>query len=390
MGLFKTTYYSAPYDLLSDGESVQESNEPTAEEIEAILFSCDIPCSPGCRVISASSVTYHFNLFNLKDISKLPKAIQALSARLRLNAMQEKSPYGDFAVSITRKQRQVVTLKNAMLGRGAGNDSEYSDFTLIDSPVKAALGKDSSNNPVIIDLAKLPHLLIAGATGSGKTVALHSIITSMIRGSTPHQLEFIMIDPKQIELGVYSKIPHLVRPIVNDIPSAINTLQDVCDIMDRRYREIKRGKTGHTRLIVVIDELADLMLTSKKAVETSIVRIAQLGRAAGIHLLVATQKPTVNVVTGLIKANIPARLALTMASYRDSGVVEVKGADKLGGQGDALYQDADHTKPPVRLQVAWCSPNDSKAIADYWRSKECRKPRPGVNYKHKELGTIRT
>ena len=202
---------------------------------------------------------------------------------------------------------------------------------------------------------------------------MHTIITSMLMGANPGELKFLMIDPKQIKLSMYAGIPHLVQPIITDVEAAISALDNICAHMDQRYRDIKRGKTGHPRLIVVIDELADLMLTSKKRVETSIVRLAQMGRAAGIHLIAATQRPTVNVCTGLIKANIPARLALTMASFRDAGVMEIKGADKLSGRGDALYQPPNHTIPPIRLQCAYTSPADIAAVTGWWKSKDSRR-----------------
>jgi len=168
-------------------------------------------------------------------------------------------------------------------------------------------------------------------------------------------------------LSLYSGIPHLGRPVITDVHTAATTLSQTCAVMDNRYTSMHKSglpfeQTGMPRIIVVIDELADLMLQARQSVEPSIVRIAQMGRAAGIHLIIATQRPTVNVVTGLIKANISARIALTMASHRDSSVIEIPNAHKLAGKGDALYQPPDHTIQPIRFQSAYTSREDVAAI----------------------------
>ena len=171
------------------------------------------------------------------------------------------------------------------------------------TPTSAALGIDHDGIPVYIDVARMPHMLIAGATGSGKSVALDAILCSMLYCASPSQMQLVLIDPKRVELGAYAGLPHLAKPIITDTAEAIQTLRQVEAAMDQRYKAMSQGRAPGPRIVIVIDELADLMLTSRKTVEHSIVRIAQLGRAAGIHLILATQKPLVSVVTGLIQAN---------------------------------------------------------------------------------------
>ena len=336
----------------------------TPEQICAELMACGIMCYAGDAVVGPGTIYYPFNLCNLKDYSKLQRASNALGARLRVNAIISKCEYADFAVSIPRRNRALVPLTRCL------NTMSF-DEARRESPSTAILGLNTSNNTEFVDIAKMPHLLIAGASGSGKTVAMHTIITSLLFAASPNEVQFVMIDPKQIELRMYKKLPHLMTPIVTDVNKAVLTLEAVCRKMDERYKSIKKGYSGFSKIIVVIDELADLMLTSKKLAETPIVRIAQLGRAAGIHLIVATQRPMATVITGLIKANMPARLALTMASWRDAGVMEVAGADKLSGYGDALYQSPNHTIPPVRLQCAYTSEHDIRATVKWWTSRKC-------------------
>jgi S-DNA-T family DNA segregation ATPase FtsK/SpoIIIE len=219
----------------------------------------------------------------------------------------------------------------------------------------------------------MPHMLIAGATGSGKSVALNTILCGMLYCATPTMTQFVMIDPKQVELSAYAGLPHLAAPIITSADEAVNTLQSINAAMDQRYKVMARQRTksgteaGFPRMVIVIDELADLMLTSKKAVEESIIRIAQLGRAAGMHLLVATQKPVVSVITGLIQGNIPCKLALQTASTSDSvRILGHKGAETLLGRGDALLKLPDRVQE-IRLQCAYTAPEDIDAIVNYWK-----------------------
>ena len=334
--------------------------EPETSTMTGLLLACGVAAISTGVAVGAAVITYSYNLVNIKDYAKAKKAAEAISARLHRRVMFSSDPAADFALVVERLTRATLHIKDV---------ASHTSYNNSRSATACFFGSDTRNNMVAADLASLPHLLIAGATGSGKSVLLHTIICTMLFKGTPDKLQFIMIDPKRIELSAYAGLPHLQRGVVTEVPEAISVLEDVCMIMDSRYQELEYNPNAQfPKLVVVIEELADLMLVSKHQVETSIVRIAQLGRAAGIHLICATQRPTVNVVTGLIKANITARIALTMASYRDAGVVEIPGADKLSGMGDALYQQPNHTIKPIRFQSAYITPDGVQRIVGYWKS----------------------
>lgn len=365
MGIFPKPYTTPPDSILSDVDTTAHSHpEHTPESIAALVTLCGVPCIPVGATTGASVDLYHINLVDLRNFGKLKRTAPAISAALGRQAAIGDSLCAHFALAVSRSERTVVSLKTAIC---------TSTFNAVESPVAAVIGADTTGDKVAFNLADMPHLLIAGATGSGKTVCLHTIITSMLFKGTPLDLQFVMIDPKRIELTMYNGLPHLMRPVITEVPSAIAVLNELCTEMDKRYKQIHRGEASFPRIVVVIDELADLMLTSRKAVESAIVRIAQLGRAAGIHLIVATQRPDVKVVTSHIRDNLPARIALAMAPGTGSRVVGVPGADKLSGKGDALFQGPDHTKPPTRLQCAYTSSEDTAAVVAYWKSRECRK-----------------
>ncbi len=250
-----------------------------------------------------------------------------------------------------------------------------------------ALGRDVSGMPIFADLSKMPHLLIAGATGAGKSVCIHTIITSLIWRNGPSQLKFILIDPKRVELAYYRDLPHLLTPVISDGKKSINALRWAVKEMERRYETLSdynaRDIVGFNNqiiknqdpesfmpyLIIVIDELADLMATYGREVEGTIIRIAQMARAVGIHLIVSTQRPSVEVLTGLIKANITTRIALQVPSQVDSRtILDMAGAEKLLGNGDMLYMSNDSSKPR-RLQGVFISEKEIKKIADYVAEK---------------------
>lgn len=248
------------------------------------------------------------------------------------------------------------------------------------SRIAAAIGRDNAGRNVICDLAKMPHLLIAGATGAGKSVCINCIICSILYRATPEEVRLIMIDPKMVELSVYNGIPHLLVPVVTDPKKAAGALEWTVNEMTQRYKkfaaagakDIKgynqrrpEGEPAMPQIVVIIDELADLMMVSPGDVEDAICRIAQLARAAGIHLVIATQRPSVNVITGVIKANIPSRIAFTVASQVDSRtILDVSGAEKLLGRGDMLYAPSG-TNKPLRVQGAWISENEVQAVVQY-------------------------
>ena len=254
-------------------------------------------------------------------------------------------------------------------------------FTGSKSKVSFAVGKDIAGSCIVGDIAKLPHMLIAGTTGSGKSVCTNSLIVSLLYKATPEEVRLIMVDPKMVELGVYNGIPHLLIPVVTDPKKAAGALQWAVNEMMRRYREFSEvgakdlasynnharrdGKPTMAQIVVVIDELADLMLVAAKEVEESICRVAQMGRAAGMHLVIATQRPSADVITGLMKANIPSRIALAVASAMESRIIlDTAGAEKLVGKGDMLYFPLG-TGKPQRVQGCFISEEEVAAVVDF-------------------------
>jgi len=246
-------------------------------------------------------------------------------------------------------------------------------------PLWMALGKDITGKPVFGDLCKMPHLLVAGATGSGKSVCLNTIIASLLVSATPDQVQLLMIDPKRVELTVYNGIPHLIKDVITDARLAAGALFEMTKEMDSRYerfakagvRKIEEYNAKYPEenlpyVVIVIDELADLMLVAPAKVETTIMRIAQLARATGIHLIVATQRPSVDVITGLIKANVPSRIAFAVSSQVDSRtILDMNGAERLLGRGDMLYLPIDAPKP-IRAQGALIGNNEVSRLVEFW------------------------
>lgn len=272
---------------------------------------------------------------------------------------------------------------------GLGSLLAAKEFTENRDPLLISLGRGISGEPAFARLTKAPHLLIAGATGSGKSVTIHTVITSLLYRQPPENLRFIMIDPKRVELTLYNKIPHLLTPVITDPKKAIMALRWAAGEMDRRYnlleaeavRDIEsyhknvlepalaKNKDSEVErmpyIVIIIDELADIMSTYPRELEAAIVRLAQMSRAVGIHLIISTQRPSVEVITGLIKANIPARIALQVASQIDSRtILDMAGAEKLLGAGDMLYLGSEMSKP-IRLQSAFISEEEVKKVTAY-------------------------
>ncbi len=280
-------------------------------------------------------------------------------------------------IEIPNSQSQIIYLREIL-------ESEL--FQKSSSPLTLALGKDIVGNPFITDLKKLPHLLIAGTTGSGKSVGVNAMILSLLYKNPPNQLKLVMIDPKMVEFSIYADIPHLLTPIITDPKKAIGALQSVAKEMERRYslmseykvktidsyneQALSNGVEAFPYLIVVIDELADLMMTGGKEAEFPIARIAQMGRASGLHLIVATQRPSVDVVTGLIKTNLPSRVSFRVGTKIDSKVIlDTDGAQSLLGRGDMLFT------PPganglVRLHAPFATEDEIKKIVDFIKAQK--------------------
>lgn len=262
---------------------------------------------------------------------------------------------------------------------------ESEDLQKRRKPLTFGLGRSVSGKAIAADLSGMPHLLIAGATGSGKSVCVNSLLCSLLMYNTPDDLRLVLVDPKRVELTGYNGIPHLLSPVIVETDRVLGALQWMTREMDRRYHTFsdigarniddynrKAPASGHRKLpniVVIIDELADLMMIAPDETERTITRLAQLARATGIHLVLATQRPSVNVVTGLIKANIPARIAFAVSSNTDSRVILDKpGAERLLGKGDMLYQDPNAPEP-VRLQGVYVSDAEIQALVDYWREQ---------------------
>ncbi|NOY69830.1 MAG: DNA translocase FtsK [Deltaproteobacteria bacterium] len=315
---------------------------------------------------------------NLSD--DLALALRALSVRI-IAPIPGKAAIG---IELPNKKRELVAFKDIV---------SSSAFKTSSAALTMVLGKDIVGNPVVADLEAMPHLLIAGATGTGKSVALNTMISSILYKSTPDSVKFIMVDPKRIELSVYDGIPHLITPVVTDMKKATNALFWAVREMERRYKLLSAKRVRNIRqynkriekekpaageepserlpyIVVVIDELADLMMVSSKDVEVGLTRLAQMARAAGIHLIIATQRPSVDVLTGVIKANFPTRLSFQVSSKTDSRtIIDCNGAEALLGKGDMLFLPPGTAKLE-RIHGAYISEEDVSNIIEFLKSQK--------------------
>jgi S-DNA-T family DNA segregation ATPase FtsK/SpoIIIE len=301
-------------------------------------------------------------------------ALALAAPRLRVEAPVPGRPV--VGIEVPNRQVQLVGVREVM-----GSDS----FRDLGSPLAIALGRNVAGEPVVADLAKMPHLLIAGTTGAGKSVCIKAITVCLVCRNAPTDLRLVMIDPKMVELVRFNGLPHLYGRVEVDLERVVKVLRWVAHEMDERYKRfaaatarniedynhlMKRdGEPAMPRILVMIDELADLMMLAPDEVERTICRIAQMARATGIHLIVATQRPSVDVVTGLIKANFPARISFATASQTDSRVIlDMPGAETLLGKGDMLYLAAD-AGHPVRVQGCFVSEEESERVVRFWRDQ---------------------
>ena len=312
-------------------------------------------------------------------VSKIQGLSNDLSLALAASPIRIEAPVPGrdiVGIEVPNQSISMVTLRSIL-------DSE--EFEAMKAPLKIALGQDVSGRAVAASLARMPHLLIAGATGSGKSVCVNAIICSLLFQYTPDDLKFIMVDPKRVELTIYNGIPHLIDDVITDVETVVAVLGWAVREMETRYKKLQKvgvrniegynarmvadGKPKMNYTVIVIDELADIMMMAPDEVEKLIVRLAQMARAVGIHLVLATQRPSVNVVTGLIKANFPSRIAFAVTSQIDSRVIlDTPGAEKLLGRGDMLFMRPDSAKL-ARLQGAFVSDNEVHRLVRYWRSQ---------------------
>jgi S-DNA-T family DNA segregation ATPase FtsK/SpoIIIE len=301
-------------------------------------------------------------------------ALALATPRLRIEAPVPGRPF--VGIEVPNEEVQVVSVREVMASE---------EFQRLDSPLAIGLGHNVAGQAVVADLTRMPHLLIAGTTGSGKSVCIKSIITCLIYNNTPDQLRLVMIDPKMVELVRFNGLPHLYGEVQVDLERVVKVLRWAALEMDDRYKRFANASARHLddynrkmakqdrpaspRIVVLIDELADLMMLAPEAVEQLLCRIAQMGRATGIHLVVATQRPSTDVVTGLIKANFPARISFATASQVDSRVIlDMQGAETLLGDGDMLYLASD-SGYPVRVQGCYVSPEELDRVIGFWRKE---------------------
>jgi DNA segregation ATPase FtsK/SpoIIIE, S-DNA-T family len=295
-------------------------------------------------------------------------ALALAAPRIRIQAPVPGHMY--VGIEVPNPEISLVSLKELL-------DSEA--FKKLRSPLRFALGKDVAGRAAACDLAAMPHLMIAGTTGSGKSVCVNAILSCLLLNNTPAEMRLVLVDPKRVELTAYNGIPHLLAPVITETEKVIGALQWVIREMDSRFRKFAESGVRDIKaynaktnphlpyLVVVIDELADLMMLAAEETERSLTRLAQLARATGIHLIIATQRPSVDVITGLIKANFPARIAFAVASNTDSRVIlDQPGAERLLGRGDMLFQAPD-APAPVRLQGAYVSDQEINRLVDTWR-----------------------
>jgi DNA segregation ATPase FtsK/SpoIIIE, S-DNA-T family len=362
-----------PSELKRTREELQDNAEILRRKLAD--FEVDgriVQVSPGPIITS-----YEFEPAAGVKVSQVVNLADDLALALKAASVRIVGPIpgrGTVAVEVPNDQQATVYLREIFVS---------GEFAESKGKLPLALGKDVNGMPVVADLTAMPHLLVAGATGSGKSVGLNSMICSILYKATPADVRFLMVDPKRLELSVYEGIPHLLSPVVTDAREAAARLRWIVGKMDERYKQLQlkqvRNIEGYNKSVppeeklpywvVVVDELADLMMVSAGEVQTSLVRLAQIARAVGIHLIVATQRPSVDVVTGLIKANFPTRIAFQVASKVDSRtVLDGNGAEQLLGRGDMIYVPPGANKQ-MRVHGAWVADDEVKAICEFLRKQ---------------------
>ncbi len=360
-------YEFPPIELLSEGKPTglkggKKAIADNATKLQKTLYSFGVSAKVENVSVGPAITRYELKPAEGVRVSKIANLADDIALNL--------------AAEVPNKETEMVHLRDIL---------ETDTFMDYESNLAFALGKDVAGNEVVTDIAKMPHVLIAGSTGSGKSVCINTLITSIIYKAKPSEVKLVMVDPKVVELSVYNGIPHLLIPVVTDPKKAAGALSWAVQEMVNRYslfaakgvRDIKGynaqiEKEGSAeklpQIVIIIDELADLMMVAAKDVEDAICRLAQMARAAGMHLVIATQRPSVDVITGIIKANIPSRIAFAVSSQVDSRtILDMVGAEKLLGKGDMLFYPSGAPKP-TRLQGAFVSDKEVEKIVDFLKS----------------------
>ncbi|MEX1280446.1 MAG: DNA translocase FtsK [Acidimicrobiia bacterium] len=391
MAVVDTAYELPPLELLGTGESVvhnRRSLEQTADQLADTLRQHGVDAEL-TKIVPGPTVTrYEIELAAGVKVNKVTNLAHDIAYALATPDVRLLAPIpgkSAIGVEVPNRQRRLVTLGD-VLGSEEAERAQH--------PLSVGLGMDISGKPLMLNLSELPHVLIAGATGAGKSSCINSLVTSLLMRTHPEDVRLIMVDPKRVELGQYNGVPHLLTKVITNPRKAADALKWAVEEMDRRYDLLADGGVrdivgyrqkldageldpdGFDRfpyLVVLIDELNDLMMVAGREVEDSVVRIAQMARAVGIHLVIATQRPSVNVITGVIKANVPSRLAFSVASQTDSRVIiDSAGAEKLVGMGDMLVVTAKEPRPR-RIQGCWVEEDEIHAVVDWVKAqKEAR------------------
>ena len=373
-------YEYPPVELLSKGKKASRGSAKmladTAAKLQKTLYSFGVSAKVENVSVGPTITRYELKPAEGTRVSKIANLADDIALNLAAETIRIEAPIpGKQAVGIEvpNKEKEAVHLREVI---------ESSEFENNKSKLSVALGKDVAGKTIIADIGKMPHVLIAGSTGSGKSVCINSIITSIIYNAKPSEVKLVMVDPKVVELSVYNGIPHLLIPVVTDPKKAAGALAWAVQEMDDRYNKFAqkgvRDLKGYNKaiekenenaklpqIVIIIDELADLMMVAAKEVEEAICRLAQKARAAGMHLVIATQRPSVDVITGLIKANVPSRIAFAVSSQVDSRtILDSTGAEKLLGKGDMLFYPVGASKP-LRVQGAFVSDEEVEKIVDF-------------------------
>ncbi|MFI3211196.1 MAG: DNA translocase FtsK, partial [Peptostreptococcaceae bacterium] len=375
---------------LNQKEGSQKKVIQNAETLEKTLADFGVSAKVSQATIGPSITRFEIQPSAGVKVSKIVNLTDDIALSLAAKSIRVEAPIpgkSAIGIEVPNEKSLIVTLREVL---------ESNEFKEFDSKVGVALGKDISGNPVIFDISKMPHLLIAGSTGSGKSVCINTLIASILYKAKPDEVKLLLIDPKVVELANYNGIPHLLIPVVTDPKKASGALNWAVNEMNRRYQLFasngvkdinsynEKIETKLPRIVIIIDELADLMMSSANDVEDYICRLAQMARACGMHLIVATQRPSVDVITGVIKANIPSRIAFAVSSQTDSRtILDMGGAEKLLGRGDMLFYPLGSSKPQ-RIQGAFMSEKESEDVIEFVKSQVSE----GITYEEEIIESL--